>query len=231
MSSITDNLKEKLKMSFIDKILKDKKSPVIKPCEGEVYTYSSSDEEYAEFLKNLEIINSGEPVTMDNTMRFNVGADNRDGEYEQVDSVVADENSSAVVAEESAITTKTYMDATDDKLLTISASVERLTNIVENSDIRKERTLDKVIAELSSIQTELAKIKLSQERMKESISDLAKVSDSVFELKNAQQGMKTAMHSMENSVSGLKKKIVTCMTLLSVLSFLVVIMQILNLFS
>ncbi len=226
MDQILDTLKEKIRMSFIDKLLKDKKTPVIKSYDGGSTTYSSNDEDYAEFLQNLNIINDNEPASVEDTMSFNIRR--KEVEDEQTPTEPQREND-----EDSNVDTmpKMYMSLTDDKLLSISSSVERLTNIVENNDIRKEHTLDKVLAELSNISSEIAEIKISQEKMQNSISDLAKVSDSVFDLKNAQQGMRTSMHNMEAGVTNLKKKIVSAMTLLSVLSFLVVIMQILNLFS
>lgn len=213
-------------MSFIDKLLKDKKTPVIKSYDGGSTTYSSNDEDYAEFLQNLNIINDNEPASVEDTMSFNIRR--KEVEDEQTPTEPQREND-----EDSNVDTmpKMYMSLTDDKLLSISSSVERLTNIVENNDIRKEHTLDKVLAELSNISSEIDQIKISQEKMQNSISDLAKVSDSVFDLKNAQQGMRTSMQNMEAGVTNLKKKIVSAMTLLSVLSFLVVIMQILNLFS
>ena len=178
-------------------------------------------------MKNLEIINSGEPVLVDDTMQVNI-SDKAKSENSATTDAPKTENANTDVAE---TVVKPYMDATDDKLLSIAAGIERLTNIVENSDIRKDRSYDKMIAELSALDTEIAKIKHAQDKMKESIADLSRVGDSVFDLKNAQQGMKTAMQSMENSVSTLKKKLVSCIMLLCVLSFLVVVMQILNLFS
>lgn len=213
-------------MSFIDKLLKDKKTPVIKSYDGGSTTYSSNDEDYAEFLQNLNIINDNEPVSVDDTMSFNIRR--KEVEEEQTSPQVQSEN-----GDEDYIDTmpKMYMSLTDDKLLSISGSIERLTNIVENNDIRKEHTLDKVLSSISDISSELAEIKTAQEKMQNSICDLARVSDSVFDLKNAQQGMRTSMQNMEVGVTNLKKKIVSAMTLLSVLSFLVVIMQILNLFS
>ena len=72
MNQILDNLKEKIKMSFIDKLLKDKKTPVIKSYGDASATYSSNDEDYAEFLQNLNIINDNEPVSVEDTMSFNI---------------------------------------------------------------------------------------------------------------------------------------------------------------
>lgn len=213
-------------MSFIDKLLKDKKTPIIKSYGDTNATYSSNDEDYAEFLQNLNIINDNEPVSVEDTMSFNI-------RHKEVEEKSAPSEAQTENVEDDYIDTmpKMYMSLTDDKLLSISGSVERLTNIVENNDIRKEHTLDKVLSELSQISSELARIKTAQEKMQNSISEFARVSDSVFDLKNAQQGMRTSMQNMEVGVTNLKKKIVSAMTLLSVLSFLVVIMQILNLFS
>ena len=214
-------------MKFLEKILGDKTQEKIKPYEGE--TYSSTDEEYAEFLENLNIINDGKETSGD-TMKFRISRKEPSVEVVQTEEPEPEEK----VAEESEshdFMPKMYMSATDDKLLSISSSVERLTNIVENNDIRKEHILDKVLDELSSISSQLAEIKSAQDRLRNNISEMSKVGDSVFDLKNTLQSTKNSMINLETAFSRLKKKFISCITLLSVLSFLIIILQILNLFS
>lgn len=216
-------------MSLIDKIFKDKKSTKIQSYDGEGMTYSSNDEDYEEFLKNLDIISAPSPAEVGDTTSFNI---HRSAKNEQTtDEAEAKPHKMDKDKQDDDVLPKMYMDMTDDKLLSISSNIERLTNIVENNDIRKTQSLDKVIRELSLVSSQLEEVKSLQSKMRHSISDMAKVSDSVFDLKNTQQGMKNAMQNMDIAVVNLKKRLVSCMTLLSILSFLVVVMQILNLFS
>ena len=56
MKTKIEELKEKAKTTIIGKILGEKDDKKIEPYNGENAHYSSSDEEYAEFLKNLNII-------------------------------------------------------------------------------------------------------------------------------------------------------------------------------
>jgi len=215
-------------MKFLEKILGEKNQEKIQPYNGK--TYSSTDEEYAEFLENLNIINDGAETSGD-TMQFRISRKEPAVEVVSPEEAVIEEKSSADESENPDFMPKMYMSATDDKLHSISSSLERLTNIVENNDIRKEHTLDKVLGELSSIASQLAELKVAQDKLRNSISEFSKFGDNVFDLKNTLQSTKNSMINLETGFGRLKKKFISCITLLSVLSFLIIILQILNLFS
>ena len=215
-------------MKFLEKILGEKNQDKIQPYEGK--TFSSTDEEYAEFLENLNIINDG-TETLGDTMQFRISRKEPTVEVVQGEEVVQEEKTVTDEEDNPEFMPKMYMSATDDKLHSISSSLERLTNIVENNDIRKGNILDKVLGELSSIESQIAELRASQDKLRNSISEFSKVGDSIFDLKNTLQSTKNSMINLETGFGRLKKKFISCITLLSILSFLIIILQILNLFS
>ena len=230
MMTKIDELKEMAKTKIIGKILGDKSSEKIEPYNGENATYSSSDEEYEEFLKNLNVITSNsnensEVFSVEDTHSFKLKKE----EKNEVVDTPKEENTPTEEDDED-IPTR-YMSAADDKIFTILTNVERLTNIVENNDIRKEHTLDKLLNELGSIKKEIEEVKKDQQKIQNNVSDINKVSDSVFDLKNAQQSAKNSINALETAFNRMKNKYITCITLLSILCFIIIALQVLNLIS
>ncbi len=231
MKTKIEELKEKAKTTIIGKILGEKDDKKIEPYNGENAHYSSSDEEYAEFLKNLNIITADtkddkDVFSVESTQSFKLSKDNKadnSPSYEDNKEQGQDDTS-----EDDA--TK-YVNINDDKIFTIMTSIERLTNIVENSDIRREHTLDKVLNELGNLKQEIEDVKKDQLKIQGNVAGINKVSDSVFDLKNAQQSAKVSITGLEASFNKMKNKYMTCLTLLSILSFIIIALQILNLFS
>lgn len=241
MKTKIDELKEKARMKIIGKVRQEKTDDVIEPYDGENATYTSNDEDYAEFLKNLNIITSdsekepvNEAVSVEDTMSFKIKRSiPKQEEKSETETEIAYEEPEIQKQENDVadnMQTK-YVSMNDDKLFTLTTSVERLTNIVENSDIRREHTSDKMQRELEAIKSELNLLKTENEKLRNNVSDLTKVSDSVFDLKNTQQGTKASMLNLETGFNRLKKKFVACMTLLSILGFIIIALEILNLLS
>ncbi len=228
MRTKIDELKEKAKTTIISKILGEKDDKKIEPYKGDNAFYSSSDEEYEEFLKNLNIITADakddkEVFSVDNTQSFKLS------QKKQESTLPKDTNEQCDDTSDDDLTK--YQNTDDDKIFTIMTSIERLTNIVENNDIRREHTLDKVLNELSNLKQEIEEVKKEQLKIQNNVSPITKVSDSVFDIKNTQQTTKNSITNLEASFNRMKNKYIACITLLSVLSFIIIALQVLNLLS
>ncbi len=229
MRTKIDELKEKAKTTIIGKILGEKDDKKIEPYKGDNAFYSSSDEEYEEFLKNLNVITADtkddkEVFSVDNTQSFKLREKNQESAPTTDVQKQCKEN-----AEDEELTK--YQNADDDKIFTIMTSIERLTNIVENNDIRREHTLDKVLNELGNLKQEIEEVKKEQLKIQNNVSPITKVSDSVFDIKNTQQVTKNSITTLEASFNRMKNKYIACITLLSILSFIIIALQVINLLS
>ena len=69
------------------------------------------------------------------------------------------------------------------------------------------------------------------EEIRQAISGISKLNDSVFDLKNAQLNVKNSLENLEHGFKGLKKKFILGITILSILTFISIIMSVLLLLS
>ncbi len=228
MRTKIDELKEKAKTTIIGKILGEKDDKKIEPYKGDNAFYSSSDEEYEEFLRNLNVITADtkddkEVFSVDNTQSFKLREKNQEDALPKDAPKPCDDNAEEELTK--------YQNADDDKIFTIMTSIERLTNIVENNDIRREHTLDKVLNELAGLKQEIEEVKKEQQKIQNNVSPITKVSDSVFDIKNTQQATKNSITTLEAAFNRMKNKYIACITLLSILSFIIIALQVINLLS
>ncbi len=226
MRSKIDELKEKAKTTIIGKILGEKDDKKIEPYKGDNAFYSSSDEEYEEFLKNLNVITAD---AKDDKEAFSVENENTQSFKLKKESDLQTETKSE--CNDNAEDEEIIKYANDDRIFSIMTSIERLTNIVENSDIRREHTLDKVLNELGTLKQEIEEVKKDQLKIQNNVSSITKVSDSVFDIKNTQQTTKNSISGLEMSFNKMKNKYIACITLLSILSFIIIALQVINLLS
>ena len=71
----------------------------------------------------------------------------------------------------------------------------------------------------------------SVEEIRQAVLGITKLSDSIFDLKNAQMNSKNSLESLEKSFTSLKKKCVMGITVISILTLLSIVMSILVLLS
>ena len=67
--------------------------------------------------------------------------------------------------------------------------------------------------------------------MSQSTSGIAKLSDAVFDLKNAQQNTKNAISDIEERIVSLRKKMTAGVTIISVLTLIMIVLEIINMLS
>ncbi len=129
-------------------------------------------------------------------------------------------------------------------------------NVVNEDVLRLAENIRSMTSELETVKLRLQAIQLSSEdgvrensnnisslkksvgELKERITELvqttsgvSRVSDSVFDLKNAQINMKKSIDSTELTIKQLKKKLHTSVAVLSILSVLIIALQIIAILS
>ena len=119
-----------------------------------------------------------------------------------------------------------------------STDITGLTKELENIKIRLQKfqhSTDDLIRDNGTNITALHKSNSEmRDRLSEisqSVAALSKVSDSVFDLKNAQVNTKKAIESTENAINALKKRITAATAIFTILAILIIVLQIIALLS
>lgn len=250
----------------------------IESYEGQDAFYSSTDEEYEEFLKNADIkMNDGEeaePVA--NTQKINLNetiniqsvidkfkktaGGIESGAKKIKDSVVSKMDAlKAKKEDEEDITEQADKQQTADEVKAGAESVSEVPVKIDNVETKLQNLCDEVSnlsVKMKDISSMLDVIEVqSQQRMKEhdlncadikqaveemgsgvneirqAVNSVSKLNDSLFDLKNTQLNTKKALSDLETSFVRLKKKCVLGVTVLSILSAIVIVLEIILMLS
>lgn len=83
----------------------------------------------------------------------------------------------------------------------------------------------------TDIKREIGEISGAAAEIKQAVNSVSKLNDSVFDLKNAQLNTKNAVSDIELSITRLKKKCVMGVTIISVLSAIIIVLEIILMLS
>lgn len=116
----------------------------------------------------------------------------------------------------------------------VSEIVRRLSDVSDKLDDVEtqggQRGKDNESA-IRDVKNEITAIGNNVAEIKQTIGAVSKLNDSVFDLKNAQLNTKNALSDMETSVSRLKRKCILGVTVLSILSAIVIVLEIILMLS
>ena len=146
-------------------------------------------------------------------------------------------------------------EATREKLGGMSGKLSEVSSIGTNID-KISTDVESAIAKLDTVNSKLGEIEVKQienrnnydrsvndmrvsmsclmndiSEMNQSTGSIAKLSDAVFDLKNTQANTKKAIADVEARVIALRKKVTAGVTLISVLSVIMIVLEIINLLS
>ena len=150
---------------------------------------------------------------------------------------------------------KSASEATREKLSEVSDKLSEVSSI--GSDISKiSSEVESAISKLDTVSSKLSEIEVKQienrnnydrsvndmrvsmnclindiSEMSQNTSGIAKLSDAVFDLKNTQQNTKKAIADVEERIIALRKKVTAGVTIISILSVIMIVLEILNLLS
>lgn len=106
----------------------------------------------------------------------------------------------------------------------ISASLVKINDAISELTTNTDTRFDAVSVELNSIERKLIEINSS-------LSSINKLSDSLFDLKNAQLNVKNTLGDLDVAFGRLRKKTISGITVLSIISMILIVLEILNLLS
>lgn len=117
------------------------------------------------------------------------------------------------------------------EIIKISEDISKLLNATSGSAAASEKT-HKLITELSSnLESTVMDINKRLSGISSSVSGVNKINDSIFDLKNSQLNTKNTLADLDVSFSRLKKKMTAGITVLSVISAIIAVLEVINLLS
>lgn len=106
----------------------------------------------------------------------------------------------------------------------LSGSISELYTLCSEDNIKQGNLSDAIISQLGDADKKLKNIS-------NSISGISKLGDSIFDLKNSQMNTKNSLGNLEASFYKLKKKMNSSMLIISILTAIIAILEIINLLS
>lgn len=126
----------------------------------------------------------------------------------------------------------------DDDILKLAENIRAMTSELETVKLRlqaiqlsSEDGVCENTKNISSLKKSVGELKERITELIQTTGGISRVSDSVFDLKNAQINMKKSIDSAETAIKQLKRKLNTAVAVLSVLSVLIIALQIIALLS
>lgn len=95
-------------------------------------------------------------------------------------------------------------------------------------DAYSERA-DGISADVVGLKNDIGKLGETSEQIREAVNGVSKLSDSVFDMKNAQQNTKTAIAELQTAFIRLKKKTMAGITVISIIGFIIIVLEVINL--
>ncbi len=113
----------------------------------------------------------------------------------------------------------------------LSQKISLLTDKVKDAELKNREGTIEQQSFYDDLRRTINDIGISISEVKQSVGSVAKVNDSIFDLKNTQHNTKNALLNLETAINRLKKKCVLGVTVLSILSAIVIVLEILLMLS
>ncbi len=123
------------------------------------------------------------------------------------------------------------LSAVDKKLDTVGVKASELSDKLQAIELRVIDSGKETEQSVSDLKQAVNGIEQSIDEIKQASSGISKINDSIFDVKNAQVNAKNALAELEMSFIRLKKKCIVGITILSILSAIVIGLQIVQLLS
>lgn len=120
---------------------------------------------------------------------------------------------------------------TENKLSSVSDGLESVKRRLQAMQQATESGMHDNVKKIDGIGRNIDSLKTQTGEVIQTLSGVAKLSDSVFDLKNSQMNTKNTIEVLNLSVRALKKKMTAAVTVMSIIAVVIVIFQIINLLS
>ena len=114
--------------------------------------------------------------------------------------------------------------ALSEKLDGIAKQLEMISEKISDADNENDASVKDMAEDIKSIETGIADVR-------QSVGSVSRLNDSVFDLKNTQLNTKNAVSNLETAFARLKKKCVLGITVMSILSVIIIALEILLMLS
>ncbi len=114
---------------------------------------------------------------------------------------------------------------------TLSEKIENLEDRVKNAELKNREWSIEQQSFYDDLRRTMNDVVSGMAEVKQAVGSVSKVNDSIFDLKNTQHNTKNALVNLETAISRLKKKCVLGVTVLSILSAIVIALEILLMLS
>lgn len=123
-----------------------------------------------------------------------------------------------------------FADATKN-IVEMKEAAAALEKRIQGLELQSSETSDRFSAEIADLKHEIGTLRETAEQIRDAVNGVSKLSDSVFDMKNAQQNTKTALTELHTAFSRLKKKTVTGIVILSIIGLITIALEVINLLS
>lgn len=114
---------------------------------------------------------------------------------------------------------------------TVISKLDTLSSKVNELEVKQIENKNNYDRDINDSRVAMMNLNSEIEEIKQSTSAISRVSDSLFELKNFQQNTKKTLTDLEISYINLKKKCIAGITILSILSAVTIVLEIINMLS
>lgn len=111
----------------------------------------------------------------------------------------------------------------------LKETVSSLEKRLQELDIQTSDSLGTLSAGSADLKHEIGLLKEMTEQVRETVNGVTKLNDSVFDMKNAQQNTKMALSELQISFNRLKKKTVAGIVIISIIGFITIVLEVINL--
>ena len=113
----------------------------------------------------------------------------------------------------------------------LTDKIDAMASKLNEIEVKQIETKSDMDINIKDIGTRLDTLTAQVSDVHQSVTLVSKLNDRMFEIKNAQQNMKKDFEDLETAITTLKKKQVTTATVMSLLSIVIIVLEIVNLLS
>ncbi|MBQ7573076.1 MAG: hypothetical protein IJT23_02320 [Clostridia bacterium] len=113
----------------------------------------------------------------------------------------------------------------------LTDKIDKMASKLNEIEVKQIEAKSDMDINIKDIGTRLDTLTAEVSDVHQSVTLVSKLNDRMFEIKNAQQNMKKDFEDLETAITTLKKKQVTTATVMSLLSIVIIVLEIVNLLS
>lgn len=180
-----------------------------------------------------KVVEKSEEVSGNDEARFEKPDEEVGADIDEVKAVIADTMNDSMqkidgLDERLGDVSEDFVNA-NKKLEKLCEAVTAIQKHIEELENQSSSTSDNMNKQISELKQELSELKPITEQIRDAVNGVSKLSDSVFDMKNSQQNTKTALTDVQTAFARLKKKVTVGIVILSIIGFITIALEVVNL--